>query len=155
MALDKEKGYRALRRGRVSEPGRVYFVTTVCDRRKPWFADWDVARAASAFHVSDGAFLDAEPLAWVLMPDHWHALLSLGDGASLSTVVQHFKAGSARAANGVMGRSGTIWQSGFHERTLRHDDDLRAAARYLIANPVRANLVQRAGDYPYWNCIWL
>jgi putative transposase len=155
MALHKEKGYRALRRGRVSEPGRVYFVTTACDHRKPWFADWNVAHAVCALHAAPGAFLDAEPLAWVLMPDHWHALLSLNDGAPLSTVLQHFKARSARAANGVLGRSGAIWQRGFHERALRQDDDLRAAARYLIANPVRANLVHRVGDYPYWNCIWL
>ncbi|MBB5859537.1 hypothetical protein GGR69_001194 [Xanthomonas arboricola] len=28
-------------------------------------------------------------------------------------------------------------------------------ARYLIANPLRAGLVARVGDYPFWDAIWL
>ncbi|NJC47919.1 UNVERIFIED_ORG: hypothetical protein GGR78_001170 [Xanthomonas campestris] len=28
-------------------------------------------------------------------------------------------------------------------------------ARYLIANPLRAELVERVGDYPFWDAIWL
>ena len=34
-------------------------------------------------------------------------------------------------------------------------EDIQAAARYIIANPLRAGLAERAGDYPYWDCIWL
>jgi hypothetical protein len=29
------------------------------------------------------------------------------------------------------------------------------AARYLVANPLRPGLVERIGDYPYWNAVWL
>ena len=32
---------------------------------------------------------------------------------------------------------------------------LGAAARYLVANPVRAGLVARAGDYSHWDAIWV
>jgi hypothetical protein len=28
-------------------------------------------------------------------------------------------------------------------------------ARYVVANPVRAGLVQRVGQYPHWDAIWL
>jgi hypothetical protein len=38
---------------------------------------------------------------------------------------------------------------------LRRDENIRQAARYIVANPVRAGLVRRAADYPYWDCIWL
>jgi hypothetical protein len=38
---------------------------------------------------------------------------------------------------------------------LRRDEDLRAVARYVILNPVRAGLVQRVGDYPHWDAVWL
>ncbi|MFN7551274.1 MAG: REP-associated tyrosine transposase [Pseudomonadota bacterium] len=155
MARDQDRGYRALRRGRHSEAGRIYFVSTVCRGRRRFFADWDVARTVCAQHAAPDAFLDAEALAWVLMPDHWHGLIALNDSASLPEVMQHFKARSAKAANRTLGRSGALWQGGFHDRALRHDDDLRAAARYLIANPIRAGLARRTGDYPYWDCIWL
>jgi len=28
-------------------------------------------------------------------------------------------------------------------------------ARYIIGNPVRSGLVQRVGDYPFWDAVWL
>jgi len=48
-----------------------------------------------------------------------------------------------------------IWARGFHDHALRRDEDIRAAARYIIANPLRAKLVGQTGDYPYWDCVWL
>ena len=32
---------------------------------------------------------------------------------------------------------------------------LRDVARYIVANPLRAGLVERVGDYPYWDAVWL
>ena len=29
------------------------------------------------------------------------------------------------------------------------------ASRYVVANPLRAGLVERIGDYPYWNAVWI
>jgi len=48
-----------------------------------------------------------------------------------------------------------VWQPGFHDHALRKEEDVRAVARYVVANPLRAGLVQRIGDYPHWNAIWL
>jgi hypothetical protein len=28
-------------------------------------------------------------------------------------------------------------------------------ARYVVANPLRAGLVQKLGDYPLWDAIWV
>ncbi|MFV3290267.1 transposase, partial [Pseudomonas sp. NY11955] len=28
-------------------------------------------------------------------------------------------------------------------------------ARYIVANPIRAGLVSRVGDYPHWDAVWL
>jgi len=28
-------------------------------------------------------------------------------------------------------------------------------ARYIVMNPKRAGLVERVGDYPHWDAIWL
>lgn len=38
---------------------------------------------------------------------------------------------------------------------MRYDEDLLKAARYIIANPLRARLVKRVGDYPLWDAVWL
>jgi hypothetical protein len=48
-----------------------------------------------------------------------------------------------------------IWQAGFHDRAMRKEENLQAFARYIVANPVRAGLVNRVGDYPHWDAMWL
>lgn len=87
------------------------------------------------------------------MPDHWHGLVQLGSRYSLSTVVSRFKAVVAMRLHCV--QSGSVWARGFHDRALRHDDDVKVVARYIVANPIRAGLVTSVLDYPYWNCVWL
>ncbi len=94
-------------------------------------------------------------LAWVLMPDHAHWLLRLGERDSLAIVVSRLKSASARCVNRVLGTQGTLWSAAFHDRAIRRDEDMQDAARYIIANPVRARLAARIGDYPFWNSIWL
>jgi REP element-mobilizing transposase RayT len=94
-------------------------------------------------------------LAWVLMPDHWHGIFSLGEGQSLSRLVNRLKANSSRAVRRDCGVAEKVWADGFHDHALRSDDDLVDVARYVVLNPFRAGLVRRIGDYPYWNAIWL
>ena len=98
---------------------------------------------------------DARMLAWVLMPDHAHWLLQLGELDSLVDVVARLKSASARGANRVLGGKGALWSRAFHDRAVRREEDLASIARYIIANPVRAGLVARVADYPFWNAIWL
>ncbi|HEX5126846.1 MAG TPA: hypothetical protein VFW00_08900 [Rhodocyclaceae bacterium] len=61
----------------------------------------------------------------------------------------------ARATNQVLKRRGPIWNHGFHDHALRAEEDVQTVTRYIIANPLRAGLVEQIGDYAYWNAIWL
>ncbi len=151
----KDPGNRALRRGRVSIPHQVYLVTAATRQRQRFFVDFQAACAAARCFEDDAILGDAGMLAWVLMPDHAHWLVQLGDRDTLAVVVNRIKSASARLANRVLGRQGALWQPAYHERALRSDDDLRAVARYMIANPLRAQLVQRIGDYLFWNAVWI
>ena len=88
------------------------------------------------------------------MPDHIHWLFGLESG-TLGGVMKILKAHSAHAINGISGSRGSIWQPGYHDHALRCEEDIRAFARYIVANPVRAGLCERVGDYPFWNAIWV
>lgn len=150
-----KQGNQALRRGRVSLPNQVYLITTATLDRQRFFEDFAAACAASRC-FSDAYILgDACLLAWVLMPDHVHWLLQLGVADSLDLVVNRLKSASARQANKALHGSGALWQAAYHDRALRADENFRDAARYLVANPMRAGLVNRIGDYPFWNAVWL
>ncbi len=94
-------------------------------------------------------------LAWVLMPDHAHWLLQLGDRDPLSVVVSRLKSASARCANRAMGNDGKLWDRAFHDHAIRDEEEAFKVARYIVANPLRAGLAERIGNYPFWNSIWL
>jgi len=151
----RRRGHAALRRGRYSLENQVYHVTSTTRERVAFFADVDAASAAARSFHDPRTLDDARLLAWVLMPDHAHWLLQLGSGCTLERVVGRIKTTSSLAANRVLRRSGPLWQPAFHDHALRHEDDMRAVARYIVANPLRAGLVARVGDYPFWNCVWL
>lgn len=51
--------------------------------------------------------------------------------------------------------SGGLWQPGFHDRAIRRQQDVRKAARYIVANPLRAGLVTDVLKYPYWDAVWM
>lgn len=148
-------GHRALRRGRCSLPGHAYLLTTVCADREPLFGDWPCASAVAATLAEAGLWRDARLECWVLMPDHLHALVTLGDEA-LPQLACRIKAVTSGVANRVLQRQGRpVWARGYHDHALRREADLRAVARYVIANPLRAGLAETPGGYPYWDASWL
>ncbi|GBH14379.1 REP element-mobilizing transposase RayT [Pseudomonas syringae pv. actinidiae] len=38
---------------------------------------------------------------------------------------------------------------------MRNEQDMAGLARYIVANPLRAGLVKKLGDYPLWDAIWV
>jgi REP element-mobilizing transposase RayT len=94
--------------------------------------------------------------AFVVMPDHLHWLMSLGEETGLSAAMGQVKGESARRINELLDRAGQpVWQRGFHDQALRSEEDMREIARYVVANPLRAGLVTRLGDYAWWDAEWL
>jgi REP element-mobilizing transposase RayT len=94
---------------------------------------------------------DADLLCWVLMPDHFHGLIKLHGERTLSRCVHRLKSQSTRAS----GDAGQIWARAYHDHAVRKEEDVHALARYVIANPVRAGLVESVLEYPFWNAGWL
>ncbi len=140
--------YSDLRKGRVSQSGLVYHVTTVTQNRTAYFSSLDKGREVVRQLMKLQAEGRVETLCYVLMPDHLHWLMVLHVG-ELSEVVQLLKGRSAHA----LGQA--IWQSNYFDHALRQDEDLRKMARYIVANPLRAKLVERIGDYALWDAVWL
>ena len=159
MAMDAttfpNPGSAALRRGRTSITGQHYLVTFTTARRMPHFADADVAMCAARVVEDARLWTDARLLAWVLMPDHWHGLIELGARDDLSGLMQRLKANTARCVRAAHPAIRRVWEKGYHDHALRTEESLADAARYLVMNPVRAGLVGRVGDYPFWDAVWV
>tara|TARA_R100001244_G_scaffold64627_7_gene53513 strand:+ start:17116 stop:17616 length:501 start_codon:yes stop_codon:yes gene_type:complete len=143
-----------LRRGRHSEPDRLYLLTAALLQRRPLFNDFALARLLITELRAAHEQQKVASLAWVVMPDHLHWLVQLQSG-SLDELMRRIKSNSARQINQRLGTQGPIWQPGYHDRALRQDEDMQSAARYIVANPLRAGLVKHIGDYPLWDAVWL
>lgn len=143
-----------LRRGRYSEPGRAYLITAVVHNRQPLFRNFHLGRLLVAEFKQAHELNLINSLAWVVMPDHFHWLFELKD-ATLPQVVGRTTSLSTRSINHARGSKERFWQRGYHDRAIRTDEDLRKVARYIIANPLRAGLVEHIGDYPLWDAAWL
>jgi putative transposase len=148
-------GSAVLRRGRCSLSGQIYLVTTTTAGRRPLFVEHDLAVTAARTLSNWRLWQQSKLLCWVLMPDHWHAIIELGDDESLSDLMRRVKTVTAFEVNRARRASMAVWGSGFHDHALRFEEDLIGVARYVVLNPVRAGLVQRVGDYSFWDAIWV
>ena len=144
-----------LRVGRRSLANQVYHVSSATVDRKTYFKDIECGRLVVHAMRREHEAGHAATLAFVVMPDHFHWLFSLAGSRRLSVCVNTVKSFSARLINLRLGRCGRLWQTGFHDRAIRRDEDLAGVARYIIANPVRAGIVDTVRDYALWDAKWI
>ena len=126
-----------------------YLVTVSASHRHTLLRDHAIARnTCRTIHSLDEQGI-THTWCFVSMPDHCQWLFTLDGPHSLAHTLRKFKTQSSRMA-GV-----PLWRRTYQARSLRRDTDLLPTARYVVASPLRAGLVTRLGDYPYWNAVWL
>lgn len=149
-------GYQALRRHRISSPNQIYLITFTTNKRQAVFLENDLAARIFCAALNDPRlWSEAKLMCWVLMPDHVHLLIQVGDNESISQLINRLKTNTARKVNFILGRTARFWEKGFHDKAIRSEENIIDVARYIVMNPIRAGLVKSAGMYPYWNAIWL
>lgn len=124
-------------------------ITVVTAERRRIIQHFSNARTLIGYLKTENDLQRAHTLAFVVMPDHLHWLMQLGEGATLSQVVRGMKSLTSHR----LGCS--VWQRRYHDHAVRHDENLKAMSRYIIANPIRAGLVSSVADYPHWNAVWI
>ena len=143
-----------LRSGCYSQSGQIYLLTVNTRDREPFFGRFETGRlVVDAFRRAQEEQF-AHSLAWVVMPDHFHWLIELQE-IGLSKLIARTKSRATVTFNRLMQREGSLWQDGFHDRAIRKEEDLQTVARYIVANPLRAGLVTKIGDYPLWDATWV
>jgi REP element-mobilizing transposase RayT len=88
-------------------------------------------------------------LGFVIMPDHYHLILVLGEVKTLSDAIAGVSKYTARHINEHMGRRGTLWEEGFYDHMLRDREDFDRVLTYTHWNPVERGLVDVPEAWPY------
>ena len=124
-----------------------YFLTMCTHQRKHIFGSIERATinltdcgriVDSCWRSVRTAFDFIEPDAFVIMPNHFHAVLRLNEGntTQLSVIVRKFKSASARKCNAVLGLSQNhIWQRNYYEHIIRKERELNLIRLYVDMNP--------------------
>jgi len=86
---------------------------------------------------------------FVVMPDHFHVLITVGRDMSIERAVQLIKGGFAFRATRQLGFTAPVWQKGFSEVRVLEQEAFAGQAEYIRDNPVAAHLIDRAEDYLY------
>jgi len=95
------------------------------------------------------ARLPMRVLAWCLMPSHFHLVLWPYADGDLGRWMHWLLTSHVRCYHRRYHSSGHVWQGRFKAFPIEHDEHLLAVLRYAERNPLRANLVERAQDWPW------
>jgi len=125
------------------QAGSFYFITINCvprGRNHLARADIGVAVLAAAAH-------NHERLVWhsrlmLLMPDDLHAVIAFPRDSGIKTTVTNWK-------RFLSTHHGVDWQRDFFEHRLRNRHEVDKKTSYILMNPVRRGLCERAEDWPW------
>ena len=85
---------------------------------------------------------------FVVMPSHFHLLLTVDAEISIEQAVQFIKGGFAFRAGRELGFRSAIWQRGFSEVRVSNSQMAEQISEYIRNNPVVAGIVAEASEYP-------
>ena len=88
-------------------------------------------------------------LAWVIMPNHVHAVIEILPGFPLDGVIHSWKSFTSKRVNRLSGRTGAFWMGDYFDRYVRDEAHLWDVMRYMEENPVKAGLVHFAREWPW------
>jgi REP-associated tyrosine transposase len=136
---------------RVRQAG-VYFVTSHTWQRRELFRQAGPAEimVQQLMECRDRRYYKLH--AFVLMPDHFHLLLTPEAETTLEKAMQMIKGGSAHRIRKELGFHWPVWQPGFHDRWLRDAHEYRTRLNYILQNPVEAHLAASPEEY-LWSSV--
>ena len=127
---------------------RTFFATAITYQRQPLFRRDQAAELflETLFHYrEERVFLLHE---FVLMPDHFHLILTPSERFSLEKAVQRIKGGFSFQFGKAIDAKRESWQRSFTHHLILDPEDLQHHREYILSNPIRAHLVQKAEMYP-------
>jgi putative transposase len=86
---------------------------------------------------------------YVLMTNHVHLLVTLGQPESISRLMQSVGRRYVQYINYTYKRSGTLWEGRYKASLIQSEQYLLTCMRYIELNPVRAGIVKHPQDYPW------
>jgi len=130
-------------------PGFTYLVTSKTWESRSIFRatqNAEILTACILGYRDRGFYLLHE---FVVMPNHFHAILTPSMETSLEKAMQLIKGGSSHEIHARRQSKMQIWQSGFHGESVRDVADFQRKVNYVRMNPVVDHLADKAENWVY------
>ncbi len=88
-------------------------------------------------------------IAWVIMPNHAHILLTPMRGVKVCDIMHSIKSYTAHEANKILNRKGRFWSKEYFDRYIRDYRHFASTITYIENNPVKARLCESPEKWPY------
>jgi REP element-mobilizing transposase RayT len=88
-------------------------------------------------------------MAYVVMPSHLHLLIAPKGEDTVSDLMRELKLTCAKRIGKTSTKRGRLWQARFFDRIIRHPKEWRETIEYIHANPVKDDLVEKPGRWPW------
>jgi putative transposase len=137
------------RTSRAAIGGYCYHVLNRGNRRSEVFHGPDDYAAFVTLLCQACARVPMRLLAWCLMPNHFHLALWPEKDSDLAKWLHWLLTTHVRRYNLCYRLTGHVWQGRFKAFPVQEDEHLLTMLRYVERNPLRANLVGRAEDWPW------
>ncbi|MGC2109523.1 MAG: transposase [Candidatus Korobacteraceae bacterium] len=95
--------------------------------------------AAKKFQVHD----------FVVMPDHVHLLITVGEEMAIEKAMQLIKGGFSYRLKREFGYAGEVWQRGFSDVRIEDQESFTRHRDYIAQNPVKKGLTDSSEEYPF------
>ncbi|MDP2363879.1 MAG: transposase [Ignavibacteria bacterium] len=94
-----------------------------------------------------------ELICFCIMPNHVHLVFTILDsGKTLSDIMKKIKGSTAIIINRHLKKEGSLWQAESFDRLIREEKELYNIIKYVLLNPVKANLVADWKDWKHTYC---
>ncbi len=137
------------RTARATPGGYCYHVLNRGNRRAEVFHSADDYAAFGALLRRACARVPMRLLGYCLMPNHFHVALWPSGDRDVSRWMQWLLTAHVQGYRTAYRSTGHVWQGRFKCFPIADDEHLLAVLRYIERNPLRANLVARAEDWPW------
>lgn len=134
---------------------QVYFVTNRCEEERLFMLPTaavlhviGVWLAKSLKEYGDGI----ELYGFIFLSNHFHLLLRDPKG-QLAQFMWYFQLNVAKTVNGLLGRHGHFFSREYDAAPVLTDEDFENRYAYILTNAVKAGLVSRAGDGPFFSSL--
>ncbi len=133
---------------RLEFPGALYHVTSRGDRREAIYEDDGDRKEFLSVLDSVCHTYNWVCHAYCLMSNHYHLLIETPD-ANLSMGMRQLNGVYTQTFNRRHGRVGHVFQGRYKAILVEKENYLLELSRYIVLNPVRADMVRSAGEWPW------